>query len=281
MKTFTIIKTAAITACIILAASTSMAAGFGGGYGGGFGKGSGYNSVTTTTRTQTAVAQLAVSQLSQAEQDGLLKMREEEKLARDVYLYLYDLWQNPVFSNISQSEQRHMDAIKTLLDKYGLTDPVADLGPGQFYSAEMQELYETLTAKGSESLEAALQVGATIEDLDIKDLEELLEATDNEDIEVVYQNLMKGSRNHLRSFGSQLASTGVNYKAQFLSQDEVDAIINSARERGRVDKDGNQVSGPRGYGKRGFGRNTGGMGGMGSGANFIDLNGDGICDNLQ
>lgn len=265
MKTFKRSQIIVTTICIMLGVNTALAAGP------GFGNHSG----SSACLTGAIVSQLPYEELSQQEQDGLLKMREEEKLARDVYMYLNDLWQDAVFSNISQSEQRHMDAVAALISKYNLQDPVANMGPGQFNSAEMQDLYNSLTQKGTASLEEALMVGATIEDLDIKDLEELLAATDNQDIQTVYQNLVKGSRNHLRAFTARLAAMGDTYTAQFLTQDQVDTIINSPWERGRVDKDGNTVAGP--------GRSGGGHGAMGRGnrANFIDMNGDGICDNRQ
>ncbi|MDP2030099.1 MAG: DUF2202 domain-containing protein [Thiobacillus sp.] len=48
----------------------------------------------------------------------LLFMREEEKLARDVYLTLYETWGLAVFSNIASSEQSHMDALLKLLRTY-------------------------------------------------------------------------------------------------------------------------------------------------------------------
>ncbi len=263
------IGTAVLTTCIILGANTTFAARPGHGVGGN----SGHVAITGTT----LATQIPATELAQEEQDGLIKMREEEKLARDVYLYLYNTWQNPVFSNISKSEQRHMDAIKTLLDKYGLEDPITGMEPGMFKSAEMQELYNNLITKGSISLQDALQVGATIEDLDIKDLKELLEATDNEDIQLVYQNLMKGSRNHLRAFGSRLKNLGISYQAQFLSQEEVNEIINSPWERGRMGKGGKHVSWSQAHGKRGHGLHFN----MGHGTNFVDVNGDGICDNLN
>ena len=37
--------------------------------------------------------------LSDAEAATLVFMREEEKLARDVYITLYDQWEHPVFNN--------------------------------------------------------------------------------------------------------------------------------------------------------------------------------------
>jgi hypothetical protein len=44
--------------------------------------------------------------------------------------------------------------------------------------------------------------------------------------------LSKGSRNHMRSFYGNLKSLGFTYVPQFISQSELDVIINSAIERG-------------------------------------------------
>jgi len=205
------------------------------------------------------------------ELEGLVKMREEEKLARDVYLTLGDLWSSPIFSNIARSEQKHMDAIKTLFDKYGLVDPVTDDTTGIFNGAEFTELYNQFIVDGNGSIENALLVGATIEDLDIADLNLLILETDNDDMLVVYQNLVKGSRNHLRAFISMLDQYGILYEPQYLSQEAFDLIISSEREFGRYDKEGNSVS-SRNNGK-GMGRN--------SRQSFIDEDGDGICDLFQ
>ncbi len=211
----------------------------------------------------TVIAGLPMQDLSAEEELGLSRMREEEKLARDVYLTMYDKWNHIVFASIARSEQQHMDAVKLLLDKYNQVDPVAGHDRGVFTDPEMQALYNSLIARGNESLIDALQVGATIEDLDIKDLYDLLEQTDNSDIKTVYQNLAKGSRNHLRAYVSQLSYRNVIYEAQFLTQTQVDDIVTSARERGRLDENGDQVSG-KGMNGGGQGRNQGrGKGRMG------------------
>jgi len=183
----------------------------------------------------TVITDLPVQELSSEEEAGLIKMREEEKLARDVYTTLYQQWSSQVFENIAGSEQQHMDTIKVVLDKYGLVDPVTDESEvGVFTDSHLQELYDSLVAQGQQSLIDALTVGATIEDLDIYDLNELIAETDNEDIQVAYGNLVKGSRNHLRTYTSQLSDNGVTYEAQFLTQEEVDEIIGSPMERGNV-----------------------------------------------
>ncbi|MFZ1729357.1 MAG: DUF2202 domain-containing protein [Bacteroidota bacterium] len=171
--------------------------------------------------------------LSQEEIDGLLLMREEEKLARDVYLYFADAYSLRVFTNIARSETQHMSAIKVLLDKYGITDPITDDSRGAFADSHLGDLYAQLTAAGDASLLDALAVGATIEDLDIHDLMHLSESLDKEDILFVYGNLTKGSRNHLRAYYSQILANSGSYQPQFIAQDLFDSIVSSARERGR------------------------------------------------
>jgi len=181
----------------------------------------------------TTINQMETGTLSQAEIDGLLLMREEEKLARDVYTALYEKWNLRAFESIGQgSETTHMDAMKTLLDRYGLEDPVGEDVPGVFQNEELQKAYDELIEKGSQSIEDAILVGAYIEDLDIYDLERLIKETDNDDIKIVYQNLLKGSRNHLRAFDRQLQRYNISYEAQFLTQEEYDRIAYSRQEAG-------------------------------------------------
>ena len=149
------------------------------------------------------------STLDAQEAAALLFMREEEKLARDVYNVLYAAWGLPVFKNIAASEQRHMDAIKVLLDRYGLTAPA--LAPGKFSDSTLQALYDKLVAQGKLSVTEALKVGVTIEQVDIKDLQTRLAQTDNLDIQRVFQNLLNGSYSHLNAFSRTTSTTGGGY----------------------------------------------------------------------
>jgi hypothetical protein len=151
-----------------------------------------------------STGQLFAAALSQAEKDHLLYMREEEKLARDVYVALYDKWGLTIFKNISRSEQTHMDAIKTLLDRYNLKDPALD--PGTFTNQELQHMYDYLIDLGNTSAIEALNVGVLIEETDIQDLKDALAESVHKDITRVYQNLMAGSENHLAAFQSVLSN---------------------------------------------------------------------------
>ena len=177
-----------------------------------------------------AVAAMPKADLNQSESEGLLYMREEEKLARDAYWTFDDQYSLPVFENIAEAEETHMESVKVLMDKYGLIDPI--LGAGEFSNPDLQALYDDLVAQGSSSEEEALRVGAIIEETDIQDLKDRLEKTDNEDIKMVYESLMRGSRNHLRAFVSNLERRGIGYIPQVLSQEEFDQIVGTSIERG-------------------------------------------------
>ena len=148
----------------------------------------------------------AVQPLTAPELQSLLLMREEEKLARDVYVNLYKKWKLNVFANIARSEQRHFDAVGVLITRYGVTDPALETA-GTFTNAALQTLYDQLMAKGILSLKDALEVGVAIEEQDIDDLEAAIAAVDKTDIKRVYANLLSGSLNHLAAFNSHLQVT--------------------------------------------------------------------------
>lgn len=175
--------------------------------------------------------------LSQAEIDGLLFMREEEKLAHDVYTTLYTTWGLQAFQSIAQSEQAHMDQVKFLLDRYGLSDP-ASSEPGVFTNPELQSLFSELVARGSQSLTEALRVGAAIEEIDILDLQELLLQTAADDVAQVYSNLLSGSENHLRAFVNNLSTQGVVYTPQYMSLEAYQAILSGSSGNGRGNQGG-------------------------------------------
>jgi hypothetical protein len=179
-----------------------------------------------------AAARTSQSSLSQVEQTDLLFMREEEKVARDVYLKLYESWRLAVFSNIASAEQSHMDALLKLLRTYRLPDPAAGNAIGEFTNPALQSLYDTLLEKGQLSALDALQVGGIIEETDMRDLAGAIDRSDNVDIDTTYESLLCGSRNHLRAFAHNLESmTGQPYTALVLTQDEVDVILNSPMEQ--------------------------------------------------
>ena len=172
--------------------------------------------------------------LSPEEEATLLAMRVEEKLAHDVYVTLYDLWNMPIFLNISQSEGRHTASIAKLLIAYNIPDPVDDSQIGVFEDPEIQKLYTDLIAQGSVSLADAYVVGATIEEMDIIDLEEALAETDKADLERVYSNLKNGSIHHLSAFSRAIENqTGTDYIPRLMTTEEYNQLTSSRGNRGQ------------------------------------------------
>lgn len=175
---------------------------------------------------QLSADQIQFQVLSESVIDTLKFMREEEKLARDVYQALYAQWFAPAFDNISASEQKHMDSVKVFLDAYGIEDPASD-APGVFNNSDLQALYDQLTEQGSTSLLEAYKVGALIEEVDIVDLQEAIANTDIIELKTMYTQLLNGSYNHLRAFSRQivLLDESAVYSAQLMDQVDVDTIL--------------------------------------------------------
>ncbi len=158
-----------------------------------------------------AVSTPVLEPLTEAEAVKMLFVREEEKLARDVYIAMSEIWKDPVFANIVVSEQRHMDAVLKLLVKYGIPDPAAGNGIGEFTDPALQDLYHTLVGRGRQSIVDAYLVGVDIEMMDIHDLLEAIAITNDAgladahaDVVTVYANLKTGSEDHLAAFSSHL-----------------------------------------------------------------------------
>ncbi|OYV36505.1 MAG: hypothetical protein B7Z83_06000 [Thiomonas sp. 20-64-5] len=168
--------------------------------------------------------------LSVEEEHDLLHMREEEKIARDVYLQLAERWALRPFLNISGAEQAHMDAIAALLSHYDLPDPAHDLPVGAFRSPDFQTLHDQLVARGLRSELDAIQVGLLIEELDIFDLVAARGRARQPEILAVYDDLERGSRNHLRAFYRHLQQRRGEYVPQYMSLGDFEAVAWSEHE---------------------------------------------------
>ncbi len=165
--------------------------------------------------------------LSQQEYKDLTYMREEEKLARDVYTFLYNQWKLSLFASIAKSEQRHTDRMLMLLQSYNIADPSLNADYGVFKNPHLSGLYKSLIAKGKISVLEALKVGALIEEVDIKDLNTAISQTNKSNILTSYKNIRNGSYHHLRAFVHSIELYGQNYKASVLTQANVDQIVNA------------------------------------------------------
>ena len=186
----------------------------------------------TYTNEGTANA-AATGVLSDQETADLLYMREEEKLAHDVYTFFYDVWGLPIFNNIAASESTHTASVLVLLTRYGFADPAEGLPEGQFQNADLQALYDTLIEQGGLSLGDALKAGAAVEEIDILDLRSTIANTAQADIRLVYENLLSGSANHLRAFVNTLQQqTGETYQPQYLATQDYEAILAGTHSNG-------------------------------------------------
>lgn len=164
---------------------------------------SGGGSGTKGSQVAEIVNQYPVYDLTDQQKVDLQYMWEEEKLARDVYLYLLDIWGVKIFSNISSSEQQHMDAVASLLTKYGIPQNVDGSNRGAYSFEEIRQLYVGLTQQGSLSEREAYLVGKGIEELDIDDLKARLN-TAQPDAQEVFSRLLDASYRHLSAFNSKL-----------------------------------------------------------------------------
>lgn len=231
MKKLSSIVAVLIVSLVVLVTSVD-AKGNGQGCGGGHGQSNGSAGCGCASVVNEHFESLPAEELSDAERAAVIRLRQDEKFARDVYTTLGEKWSLKIFGNIARAEQRHMDLVGLLITRYELEDPIADDTPGVFTDPALVTLYADLVARGQESLEGALRVGATFEDFDLADVEKMIAASDNADVLLVANNLAKGSRNHLRAFTKVLDKKGFEaYSAQYLSQDRVDEIIAAGHER--------------------------------------------------
>jgi len=175
-------------------------------------------------------ARLGIAQevnLKKQEKQDILFMAEEEKLARDVYRAFLTQYDLPVFTNISRSEQWHMQMMTDLATTFGLEVPAPVVldEEGIFANRDLQILYDRWTKEGKASLEAALKISALVEETDIRDLTVALGNTENEDIRSVYERLRNASGNHLRAFTGHLKARGIDYQPAVLDKAVFERIL--------------------------------------------------------
>jgi hypothetical protein len=171
--------------------------------------------------------------LMPAQVEQLIRMREEEKLAHDVYVTLAQTSGLQIFNNIANAESQHMRAVEQLVSRYSPAIAGPQLPVGSFSNPQFQSLYKSLVASGSTSPFAAATVGAKIEEMDIKDLQTMLSQNLPQDISRVLEHLQKASGNHLRAFTMELNRLGATYTPEFLSPQEYNGIISSNNDRGQ------------------------------------------------
>ncbi len=169
-----------------------------------------------------SIKRINVETINQSDIESIQFMREEEKLAHDVYIFYAEQYNVPIFRNISRSEADHQKAIMWLMNKYNIED-LSKEKAGEFNNRELQQMYDELTQ--ATTLIDALKAGALIEEQDILDLENHLKKTDNTDVKRVYTNLLRASENHLRAFSRNLFRRGVEYQPKILNLQRYSDIV--------------------------------------------------------
>ncbi|WP_020133856.1 ferritin-like domain-containing protein [Streptomyces sp. 351MFTsu5.1] len=144
--------------------------------------------------------------LTAAQKTTLASMAEEEKLAHDLYTAFAERYDVRVFQRIATAETQHLSALRTLLDRYEITDPTAGQSAGDFTDPAVQATYDRLLKQGEDSLTGALTAGRTVEKDDIAALTKALSGLTAPDTRQVYTNLLAASERHLTAFEHWLAA---------------------------------------------------------------------------
>jgi hypothetical protein len=178
-----------------------------------------------STPMQNIINAIEPTQLTLEQKATLAYMWDEERMARDIYLTLNSLTPSQTLYNIAtKAETQHAAAVEGLIEKYDLNianttdysggysaDILAGYSAGEYALSEIKNLYDALYAKGSASLQDALEVGCMVEVTDINDLDRDIEiAADAQDIVMIFENLRLGSYNHYWAFDRALKAQGVD-----------------------------------------------------------------------
>lgn len=165
--------------------------------------------------------------LSEAEKSALISLRQEEKVARDFYAQMYEAHGINSFRSISKSEERHMELVGQLLEKYKFEDPLRDGYdvPGKFRNQKFGDLYSDLLRKGSKSVNDALFAAAEFEEVDIADINRMTREISDQYIVEVFGRLKSASQNHLRAIVRNLSARGLKYEPVVLGKEEYEGII--------------------------------------------------------
>ncbi len=159
------------------------------------------------------ISTLPISELSNDTLETINYMLNEEKLAHDLYISLYELYPNLFqLQNIAErSETKHENLVSQLADKYGVEND-SNLSVGEFGLSEINGLYDTLYDLGKNSAVDALKVGCMVEVTDINDLDTDIAIAQEDgalDVLTVFTSLRDGSYNHYWAFNKALINQGI------------------------------------------------------------------------
>jgi hypothetical protein len=143
--------------------------------------------------------------LTAAQRTELARLAEEEKLNHDLYTAFTKAYGLPVFENLAAAEANHLQALRTLMDRYDIADPTAGKAAGVFASATVQAGYDRLLAQGKAGQQAALRAARAVEQNAIASYGEAIDGLNAPAAERVYSNLRATETRHLAAINTWLA----------------------------------------------------------------------------
>lgn len=137
--------------------------------------------------------------LTREQKQRLAEQAVLEKISHDVYVAFGKDTGDRRFEHVAWSETRHLQAVRTMMSRYGVADPTEGLDTGEL-PGEAQDTYRAYVKDGASSLQAALATAQKIEQKDIAGLKNAAEGVDAPDVEQVYEHLTRASQMHLAAF---------------------------------------------------------------------------------
>lgn len=157
-------------------------------------------------RDGTCVNLPASGTLTASQRAELVSMALNEKLTHDLYAQFYQAYHLRVFDNVAAAENNHLQALRTLMARYGITDPTAGQPAGNFgASSSAQATYDRLLSQGKASEQAALNVASGLENDAISSYGTALNGLSAQDAVQVLQNLKAAETRHLAAFSNWIA----------------------------------------------------------------------------
>ncbi len=172
------------------------------------------------------LSQMPLGSLTEEEKSSVQSMMEYEKMVRDVYAIMYEKWQTQAFENLGKKASAAMAAIKLLLDRYNLENPVKDATKvGDFKNVTLQKMLNAMVSKGDKSLKDALEACAEAEEMNMAKIENALKTCDSADLKLVYETLLNETIQMLKSIVYTLSIEGVTYKPKYLPIGNFDKLM--------------------------------------------------------
>lgn len=153
-------------------------------------------------RDGTCVNLPASGTLTASQRTELVAMAQDEKVTQDLYAQFYQTYHLRVFGNIAAAETNHLQAVRTLMARYGITDPTVGQPAGHFSTDAAQATYDRLLAQGKTSEQAALNVARGLEQGAIARYSTALNGLTAQDARQVVQHLQAAETRHLAAVGN-------------------------------------------------------------------------------